>query len=680
MKTAMSNIDIRMIMPELKESVEGAFIKNIYQYGDIFVLKLYLPSGGTSQLLIQLGQRIHFTDYRRVAPRVPPKFAAVLRKYLRDKKVYSIRQHELDRIVVIEVGDEESSYKLVAELFGNGNLLLLDPEDSIFVAMHYRRMKDRDLIPKAKYEFPPPRGVDILTNDDYSLADLIADSNANIVRTLASRLNLDSQSCEEICALAGMSGTLKVQDLGEKELKELEAGVTKFVQKVRHGISNPCIVEELELEEEDNEEIESGYEVEPVAYIPFEHEIFQSLDCRPFEQFSRAIDEYFGVSETELEDEVAQSALDKEKNRLQKIIDKQQEGIDILAEKGEHERIRGEMIYASFQTVQEVLDTINTARTNGRSWSEIINIIENGKAQGNATALLISRITPSQGEIVVDLHDVEVTLDIRLSAQENASRAYDYSKKARSKIEGAKKQIEKTKLKMDKLEADSLDTTTVKKAPVRVRKKRWYEKFRWFISSQGYLILGGRDAKSNERLAKRHMTANDIFLHASVHGAPYVIVKVPDEPPDEKTLEEAAQFAVTFSRAWQDGMSSGDAYWLSPEQVSFTPPSGEYLPSGGVMMYGNKNYINNVPVELAVGIILEDDNMIPMSGPSTAVETHCNVQVRIKPSEDKKGQLVKEIINALRRSLPEEQQSLIDQIPQEDIMRVLPPGGGRLVK
>ena len=130
----MSNVDIRLILPELREVAEGAFIKNVYQYGDIFSLKLYKPGGGTSQLLIQPSHRIHLTEYARKAPRVPSKFCTVLRKYLRDKRVVSVKQHELDRIVVIEIGDEESSYKLVAELFGNGNLLLLDPEDVIFVA------------------------------------------------------------------------------------------------------------------------------------------------------------------------------------------------------------------------------------------------------------------------------------------------------------------------------------------------------------------------------------------------------------------------------------------------------------------------------------------------------------------------------------------------------------------
>ncbi|MHA1812530.1 MAG: NFACT family protein, partial [Candidatus Thorarchaeota archaeon] len=159
----MSNVDIRMILPELQQAAVGSFIKNVYQYGEVFVLKLYLPGGGTSQLLIEPGRRIHLTEFRRAAPRNPPKFVTVLRKYLREKKLLSVTQHDLDRIVILEVGDAEGTYKLVAELFGSGNLLLLDPENRIFIARRYRKMRDRDIVPKAIYQFPPPRGIDVFT-------------------------------------------------------------------------------------------------------------------------------------------------------------------------------------------------------------------------------------------------------------------------------------------------------------------------------------------------------------------------------------------------------------------------------------------------------------------------------------------------------------------------------------
>ena len=112
--------------------------------------------------------------------------------------------------------------------------------------------------------------------------------------------------------------------------------------------------------------------------------------------------------------------------------------------------------------------------------------------------------------------------------------------------------------------------------------------------------------------------------------------------------------------------------------MSFSPPSGEYLPSGAVMLYGTKNYIRNVPINLAVGLIIEDEQAIPMSGPLIAVEARCDVFVRVVPADRKKGQLVKEIVSALKRALPEDRAYLVDQIQQEDIMRVLPSGGGEV--
>ncbi len=664
----MSNTDIRLILPELKQAAEGSFVKNLYQYGDVFVLRLYKPGGGTSQLLIQVGRRIHLTEFRRVAPRVPPKFCTVLRKYLRDRRIISVSQHDLDRIIVIEIGDESSSHKLVVELFGNGNLLLLDPNDTIFVAMRYRKMRDRSVVPKAQYEFPPPRGVDILSLKMDSFEEIMADSTANVVRTLTSRLNLDALSCEEICALSGVDPRTNVSDLDSQAMKDLAGGLHQFREKLKSGVSEARVIYSESVEEEED----------AIAFLPFMFEIYDDLPTDTFASLSQAMDRFFGVSDIELKDDEVQDAHAKERMRLERIIKKQEESISKLETQANMLRSSGEAIYAHFQIVQEILDTISNARGNGLSWTEILARVEEGKEKNIVSASHIEKIVPSQAKITVNLSGVEVGLDIRKSAQDNASLAYEQAKKAESKTKGALRQIEKTKVKLQELEKIKVEPEVRKVKPVKLRKKRWYEKFRWFISSEGFLVIGGRDAKTNERLAKRQMSPNDVFLHASVHGAPYVIVKVPDRPPGEQTLKEAAQFAVTFSRAWQDGLSSGDAYWVNPEQVSFSPPTGEYLPSGAVMLYGTKNYIRSVPVELAVGILLEDDYAIPVSGPPSAITTLTEYHLRVDPGGDKKGQLVKSIVGSLRRAVPEEKSHLVEQIPQEDLMRVLPAGGGKI--
>ncbi|MGY5859403.1 MAG: NFACT family protein, partial [Candidatus Thorarchaeota archaeon] len=301
----MSNIDIRLMLPELREAAEGAFIKNVYQYGDIFVLKLYKSGGGSVNLLIHPGSRVHLTEYSRKAPRQPPHFCAVLRKYLREKRIISVTQHDLDRIIIIEIGSEDESYKLVAEMFGTGNMLLLDPKDTIFVAMRYKRMRDRNIIPKAQYEFPPLRGEDLFSINDESFEKLLADSTANVVRTLASRLNLDSLSCEEICALSSVSPKVMVPEIDSQTLSDLKRGFTEFIEKLKVGVSQPNVV--LDVEPTDDEETPDY-----VGFAPFQFQLYNDMPSQSFDTFSQTLDEFFGVSDSELEDEELQSAQTKE--------------------------------------------------------------------------------------------------------------------------------------------------------------------------------------------------------------------------------------------------------------------------------------------------------------------------------------------------------------------------------
>ncbi len=672
MKNSMSNIDIYVIINEMRSAIEGAFVKNVYQYGDVFVLKLYQQSGSSPQLLLQPGCRIHLTEFKRVAPRQPSKFISVLRKYLRDKRILSIRQHQFDRVVIIEIGDVDSSYKLVLELFSHGNLLLLDPQDRIFVALHYRRMRDRDVLPKALYVFPPPRGVDILSINDPTMFDnLLFDSTASVVKTLISRLNLDALSCEEICALARIATDQRAVELNVDERQRLVMAINHFGERVRNGVKHPRLV----FQQSDDVTV-------LVAFVPFEFELYKNLPYREFTSFSSCIDEYFGVFPAEMaEDNETEVLILRERERLQTIVDRQTQSMEELLSKAQEQRRIGELIYSNFQTIQEILDVVNKARSGGLSWSEIISRIEQGKARGMPSASIIQSIEPSTGQICVSLDGTEVRLDIRLSAQDNAAKAFDMAKKWESKAEGAKKQIEQTQVRLDELtRQSSVPTVTSSGTPLKVRKKKWYERYRWFVSSEGHLVIAGRDRKSNEHLTKRHMDSSDIFLHASIHGAPYTIIKVTNGPPGELTIREAAQFAVSFSRAWQDGLSSGDAYWVLPEQVSFSPPSGEYLPAGAVMIYGTKNYVHDVPVEIAVGILFEDDTAILFSGPPSAVESKTPYSIRILPGPVKKGQLAKDIIVRLKAMAQQEDKSaLVDRIPEEDLMQVLPPGDGRIV-
>ena len=90
-------------------------------------------------------------------------------------------------------------------------------------------------------------------------------------------------------------------------------------------------------------------------------------------------------------------------------------------------------------------------------------------------------------------------------------------------------------------------------------KKLWYHRFRWFITSDGVVVLGGRDASQNEELVKKYMGGQDLFVHADVHGASVVIVKGKTEH-----MDEVAQFAASYSGSWRSGHFSADVYTCSP--------------------------------------------------------------------------------------------------------------------
>ncbi|NXT75775.1 NEMF factor, partial [Zapornia atra] len=118
-----------------------------------------------------------------------------------------------------------------------------------------------------------------------------------------------------------------------------------------------------------------------------------------------------------------------------------------------------------------------------------------------------------------------------------------------------------------------------------------FEKFLWFISSENYLVIAGRDQQQNELIVKRYLRPGDIYVHADLHGATSCVIKNPSgEPIPPRTLTEAGTMALCYSAAW-DARVVTSAWWVSHNQVSKTAPTGEYLTTGSFMIRGKKNFL-----------------------------------------------------------------------------------------
>ena len=258
-----------------------------------------------------------------------------------------------------------------------------------------------------------------------------------------------------------------------------------------------------------------------------------------------------------------------------------------------------------------------------------------------------------------------LALDLTKSIDVNASVYFERAKKIKKKIEGAEAALSSNLKKLKELEAkkEKIVLEKSKEEKLKERKQEWYEKFRWFISSEGFLVIGGRDATSNEIVVKKHTDANDIVFHTDMAGSPFFVVKSEGKQIGEKTKEEAADATCTFSRAWKLGLQTSSVFYVSPEQVSKKTKAGEFMGKGAFMIYGKTNYINN-KINLAVGMTASQQIM---AGPIDAIKKHCEKYIVLEQGTEKASSVAKNIRHKIGGSL-------------DAIIRALPSGGFKIRK
>lgn len=255
---------------------------------------------------------------------------------------------------------------------------------------------------------------------------------------------------------------------------------------------------------------------------------------------------------------------------------------------------------------------------------------------------------------------MRLKLNLKKSIEQNASDYFEKSKKAKKKIETIKKVIEVQKRKLEALKKGFVEEEKKKKKAVAKRKKAWYEKFHWFVSSDDLIVIGGKDATTNELVIKKHAEKNDLVLHTEQPGSPFVVIKGAKKIP-ESTILEAASFCAVYSKSWRYG-TVPDVFYVEPDQVSKKAKPGEYIPKGAFMIYGRKNYIKNFDIRIAIG----SSKGQVIGGPITAVQKHAERFVIVAHDSVKKSDLAKEIKKRISGEL-------------DEIMIFL-PGDGRIVE
>lgn len=387
-------------------------------------------------------------------------------------------------------------------------------------------------------------------------------------------------------------------------------------------------------------------------FVPRQYEDNSEAKLVELHGFNKTVDEFYSTIEVQHvqsrlseRDENAKRKLEAAKQDHEKRVDGLQQTQEIYYQKAQ-------ALEANLQSVQEAIAAINGLIAQGMGWVEIERLIEMEQAKNNIIAKMIklplklyentatllltrpsyddeddfvgdesdSNISESEddkarmkrasrrGNISESMLVVDVNLD--LSPWSNARRYYDQKKTAAIKeqktLQSSAKALKNTERKIS---ADLTKALKQEKEVLRpVRMPLWFEKFLFFISSEGYLVLGGRDAQQNDILYKRYLKRGDAYVHADLQGAASVIVKnrtgLAQSPIPPSTLAEAGTLAVVTSSAW-DSKAMMSAWWVSAEQVSKTSPKGEYLPSGVFSILGQKTFLPPTHLFLGFGVMFQ---------------------------------------------------------------------------
>jgi predicted ribosome quality control (RQC) complex YloA/Tae2 family protein len=679
MKETFSNIDVFAIVRELDRILSKGSISNVYEIQNLLILKVNTPDGNKN-LIIKRDLRINLTNYDYPVPKYPSQYVMNLRKYLKNRRIQRIHQYNFDRIIVIELSNQKGKpWRFIIELFSKGNYILINENNITKIANKYLKLRNRNILANKKYEFPKSYGENFLEINREKFEDLI-DKDTEIVRIIARKINISGIYSEEICKRAGINKTLKGEDLKKKE----KEGLYKTIKNLRNELMFSDI----------NAHIVYNADGRQISVLPFELDIYKDHEKKYFSSFNMAVDEYYSKLDSERLIDGSDEKFEQKIKSQKKILKNQKEYLITLNKEIEKYYKYGDFIYAHFQSLEKLLSVIRDAKSKGYSWEEIDEKLHTAKEKNMKSAKYFDRIISTTQEVVLNIKGDEVYLDINKSIGENASMIYSRGKKARNKLKGTKEAIEKTKKKIEALEKEKESSEEKIDFLVKKPEKKWYEGYRWFKSSDGFLVIGGRDASSNEAIFRKYIQSTDLVLHTTFPGSPLVVIKNPEKREiSEQTLNEAADFVASYSQAWKENWGVADVFYVDPEQVSKNPPSGEFLPKGSFMIEGKKNFIRNAKTNLAVGLKFikrevnnkEYDRVLypkPIAGPLYPIKDQADLYLELTPSLNglSKGKLAKKILNLFLKKSDTHLDKWIKLLSLDEIILLLPNGLSKIKK
>lgn len=683
MKKAMSGFDLRAMAREL-DALKGAYVKKAYMpHYEQIVLRVNPKGEDQRDLVFVRGERIYTAKRDRPMPMTPPPFAMVLRKHLRNARLTGVNQVGFDRVLAFSFDTKDGERTLFVEVFRDGNIILVDEEGIIIQPLTHASYAGRTLKKGVAYT-PPPAAMNPYSLTKEELGEILTTSDRDLVSTLGGKVNLGGTHANAVCSLANMepnsppekADVQAVYDALKTLLTDLDNAEHAFLILRFNDQDSERWEEKLSSMEVASKEqwlAERAVEATPIL-LPQHSESprvsFNSL-CECIDIWKGAHDAHALQRREEERFEQAGPGRGQstEVERLERRKAQQEKALAGFSTKIEKQQRLGHLIQEHWTHVETLLkQTAEAVERNG--WSAV-------KKASKDIAWIVG-LNPAERQFTVLLPDDEgqpkgpqVLLELDASVHQNAQRYFEAARKQKNKTSGAVLALEETELQLKRArKKEDKQRASGKLNRLKRSKRMWFEQHRWAMIPGGHLLIGGKDAKGNDTVVKKHLSGDDMYLHADLHGAPSCSLRaatgfaleqrrpshLPVDIPayrlvdkleasslNETKLNDAAMMALAWSRAWNSGGSYGTVYSVKPAQVSKSAQTGEFVGKGAFVIRGQRTWYKDLDLRLGIGIVAI--NGVPMMITSTPehIKTICQRYAILSPGLTKKDRLANQI-------------------------------------
>uniref|UniRef100_A0A914EJD4 Nuclear export mediator factor NEMF n=1 Tax=Acrobeloides nanus TaxID=290746 RepID=A0A914EJD4_9BILA len=617
MKSKFSTIDLFAIVHELK-SLIGMRVANVYDIDSkTYLIKLQKPEH-KEVILFESGIRIHRTTHDWPKSQMPSGFSMKFRKHIKEKRLTNVQQLGVDRMIDLQFGDDDRACHVIIELYDRGNVVLTDHNYIILNILRPRTDKDHDVRFKVRERYPieQARKDCFIPSIENIKLFLESSNNEDVLRkALIRQVPFGSALLDHAFVAKGIPIDAKVKDnIDPRLIEEALTFANSLYNEFRTSPSKGFITYKT-LQSSEGNEIQSYQEYHPFSFTQFQNPE-KHMFVKEFPSFSEAVDTFYSLLDDQKAEQQAMAAEKEAVKKLNNVKKDHETRIKALEEVQITQQQRAERIELNRELVEKALALVRFAIARKMSWEDIPEWMSDLRNQGVDAAQAIVKLDFHSNSFTMSLEDpfneeekpIKVEIDIDLTADQNCRKYFDDRKKA---VEKQNRTVLATTMALKSAQQQTktkIDQVRAKKNFLRARKTFWFEKFFWFISSDKYLVIAGRDFQQNELLVKRYLRPGDVYVHADIHGGCSVVIRNRNKdmeiPP--KTLHEAGSMAVCYSSAWESNIAA-KAWWVRNDQVSRTAPTGEYLPAGSFMIRGTKNYLPISQLVLGFGLMFKID-------------------------------------------------------------------------